>query len=108
MKTNYWNTRKYTSSYTDEYKFSISWLFSTGWGDTKRYIASLRVRVPMRYQGSDSYIQFDEFPLGDSNGSTYFLARRLPLMVTTMVTFGQISADCPRSIRRKYLHMACL
>ncbi len=77
MKTNYWNTRKYTSSYTDEYKFSISWLFSTGWGDTKRYIASLRVRVPMRYQGSDSYIQFDEFPLGDSNGSTYFSGQKV-------------------------------
>ena len=76
MKTNYWNSRNYTTNATGYYGGSyvshLSWLFSTGWGSTDRYIATLRVRVPMRYYSSNSHIQFDSYPLGNSSGGSYY------------------------------------
>ena len=81
MKTNYWNSRKYTTNATGYYGGSyvshLSWLFSTGWGSTERYIATLQVRVPMRYYGSNSHIQFDSYPLGNSSGGSYYSAAKI-------------------------------
>lgn len=103
MKTNYWNTRKYKTNRTGTYAYTCSWLFSTGWGNTARYIASLRVRVPIRYEGSDSYIQFDEFPLGDSNGDTYYSSEKVTVTGYNNGDFWADFSNLSQAYKKKIL-----
>lgn len=103
MKTNYWNTRNYKTNRTGTYAYTCSWLFSTGWGNTARYIASLRVRVPIRYEGSDSYIQFDEFPLGDSNGDTYYSSEKVTVTGYNNGDFWADFSNLSQAYKKKIL-----
>ena len=103
MKTNYWNTRNYKTNRTGTYVSTCSWLFSTGWGNTARYIASLRVRVPIRYQGSNSYIQFDEFPLADSNGNTYYSSEKVTVTGYNNGDFWADFSNLSQAYKKKIL-----
>jgi hypothetical protein len=103
VKTNYWNTRNYKTNRTGTYAYTCSWLFSTGWGNTARYIASLRVRVPIRYEGSDSYIQFDEFPLGDSNGDTYYSSEKVTVTGYNNGDFWADFSNLSQAYKKKIL-----
>lgn len=75
MKTHSWTTRKYATNSTNpnaSYQaFRCSWLFSTGMGNTNRYIGSMQVRVPAYGNGSHE-VKLAGYALGNSEGSSYY------------------------------------
>lgn len=75
MKTHSWTTRKYATNSTNpnaSYQaFRCSWLFSTGMGNTNRYIGSMQVRVPAYGNGSHE-VKLAGYALGNSQGSSYY------------------------------------
>lgn len=75
MKKHSWTTRKYATNSTNpnaSYQaFRCSWLFSTGMGNTNRYIGSMQVRVPAYGNGSHE-VKLAGYALGNSEGSSYY------------------------------------
>ncbi len=75
MKTHSWTTRKYATNSTNpnaSYQaFYCSWLFSTGMGNTNRYIGSMQVRVPA-YGNGNHEVKLAGYALGNSEGSSYY------------------------------------
>lgn len=75
MKTHSWTTRNYATNSTNpnaSYQaFHCSWLFSTGMGNTNRYIGSMQVRVPAYGNGSHE-VKLAGYALGNSEGSSYY------------------------------------
>lgn len=75
MKTHSWTTRKYATNSTNpnaSYQaFRCSWLFSTGMGNTNRYIGSMQVRVPA-YGNGNHEVKLAGYALGNSEGSSYY------------------------------------
>lgn len=75
MKTHSWTTRNYATNSTNpnaSYQaFRCSWLFSTGMGNTNRYIGSMQVRVPAYGNGSHE-VKLAGYALGNSEGSSYY------------------------------------
>lgn len=75
MKKHSWTTRKYATNSTNpnaSYQaFRCSWLFSTGMGNTNRYIGSMQVRVPAYGNGSHE-VKLAGYALGNSQGSSYY------------------------------------
>ena len=75
MKTHSWTTRKYATNSINpnaSYQaFRCSWLFSTGMGNTNRYIGSMQVRVPAYGNGSHE-VKLAGYALGNSEGSSYY------------------------------------
>lgn len=75
MKTHSWTTRNYATNSKNpnaSYQaFRCSWLFSTGMGNTNRYIGSMQVRVPAYGNGSHE-VKLAGYALGNSEGSSYY------------------------------------
>ena len=75
MKTHSWTTRNYATNSKNpnaSYQaFRCSWLFSTGMGNTNRYIGSMQVRVPAYGNGSHE-VKLVGYALGNSEGSSYY------------------------------------
>lgn len=75
MKTHSWTTRNYATNSKNpnaSYQaFHCSWLFSTGMGNTNRYIGSMQVRVPAYGNGSHE-VKLAGYALGNSEGSSYY------------------------------------
>lgn len=75
MKKHSWTTRKYATNSTNpnaSYQaFHCSWLFSTGMGNTNRYIGPMQVRVPA-YGNGNNEVKLAGYALGNSEGSSYY------------------------------------
>ena len=75
MKTHSWTTRNYATNSKNpnaSYQaFLCSWLFSTGMGNTNRYIGPMQVRVPAYGNGSHE-VKLVGYALSNSEGSSHY------------------------------------
>lgn len=72
MKSHSWSTRNFAANNrvpnANYQAYRCSWLFSTGMGNTSRYIGSLSVRVPAYGNGSRR-VRLVGYALANSAGS---------------------------------------
>lgn len=75
MKSHSWSTRNFAANNrvpnANYQAYRCSWLFSTGMGNTSRYIGSLSVRVPAYGNGSRR-VRLVGYALANSAGSSYY------------------------------------